>query len=161
MGSVGKLWVSFERTHQRTPWVPLWKNPVVSFTNLIKMCPPCAWATHWEFFQKVPRNLPKTNSTIYSIGSLRVHGKIEPHWEFFLKMFEWTCWVCFGQIAGYILKELSRSGSGTWQAHFDQICERNHWVISKRNSWVLWWVLSKLTHNLPTDPIKIKAVSKF
>ena len=42
-----------------------------------------------------------------------------------------------GQISGYILKELSMSGSGTKEAYFDLICERNWWVLSKSTPWVL------------------------
>ena len=33
MGSVGKLWVSFKRTHQRTHEVTLWTNPVGSLRS--------------------------------------------------------------------------------------------------------------------------------
>ena len=55
------------------------------------------------------------------MGSLRVCGKIELMWEFVLKSFEWTHWVCFSQIGGYIMKELLMSGSGLGQAHLEQI----------------------------------------
>ena len=60
------------------------KNPVDSFS----IYSACAWATHWEFFHKIPWNLTTMCLAIYLMSSLRVHGKTESHWEFSLKCFK-------------------------------------------------------------------------
>jgi len=139
----------------------LWMNPPGSFKILIKMYPQCAWATHWEFFQRIPSNLITMYSTIYSMSSLRVCGKIEPHWEFVVSSLKRTHWAHYGHIFGYSLKEISMSGSDTLWVHFDQNCERTQRVHSQNTCWVIWWVHFEFDHNVPTNHIEIKVVSKF
>jgi hypothetical protein len=46
-----------------------------------------------EFFDKIPKNVTKIYSTIYPMGSLRVYGKIELHWEFIMGTLQKTHWV--------------------------------------------------------------------
>ena len=153
--------IMFKKNPPHCPVGIFWMNPLGSFTILGKMCPQCAWATHWEFFQKLPINLSIMCPTIYSMSSLRVCGKIEPHWEFVVSSLKRTHWVCCGQIDGHSLKELSMSGSGTLWTHFAQNCERTQGVHSKNTHWAMWWVFFEHVHNLPTNYIEIKVVSKF
>ena len=72
-----------------------------------------------------------------------------------------TCQECCGHIGGYFVKELSMSGSGKLWVSFEQNCQRTQGVCSKNTWWAIWQVLFEQTHNLPTDQIEIKAVSKF
>ena len=51
-----------------------------------------------SFFHKVPTRLFES--------SLRVHGKIEPHWELVVGTLQRTQWAHFDQIDGHIVKEL-------------------------------------------------------
>ena len=111
------------------------KEPGDFFHKFDQDVPTFAWATQWEFFQKIPNNLPKT----YLAGSFKHFQKKLSIWFNFTMNSQKTHWVygwvCYGQSAGYFLKELSMSGSGIWWAHFDQIYEWNHQPFSKRNSW--------------------------
>ena len=109
------------------------------------MCTTCAWATHQEFFQKVPINVITMYPAIYSMSSLRVCDEIEPHWEFFVISFKRTHWVHCNHIDGYFVKELLMSGSGTCWAHGESNYERTQGVLSKSTHWVSCWVLSKST----------------
>ena len=116
---------------------------------------------HQEFLRNVPRYMATMCLTIYPMGSLRVHCNTEPHWEFSLKMFEWTHWVSCGHIPGYILKELLME----WLRHvvgtFWSNCERTHRVLSKNylmSSLMVHW---GQIQNVPTDLKEIKGVSKF
>ena len=91
IGGYGEI--KFKMSPSNHPADILWMNPPGFFTILIKMYPQCAWATHWGFFQRIPSYLITMYLTIYSMSSLRVCGKIEPHWEFvvsFLKRTHWT-----------------------------------------------------------------------
>jgi len=92
-------------------------------------------------------------STIYLMSSLRVCGKIEPHWEFVVSSLKRTHWAHCGHTFGYFLKELSMSGSGTLWVHFDQ--------NSQNTCWVIWWAHFEFDLNVPTNHIEIKVVSKF
>jgi len=140
------------------PWATPWKNPQSPFTILFKMYPLWNWATHEEFFQNVLRDLLKT----YPVGSFKTFQKKLSIWLNFTTNSQRTHWVNgwvqYGQIAGYFVKEVMVSGSGTWWAHFDQIIKEPTGYFQTRAHRVLWWVLLKLTHHLPSDPIKIKVV---
>jgi len=62
------------------------------------------------------------------------------------------CWV----FCERSFDEWLRHMMGTFWSNY----QRTHWVFSNKSPHrVLWWVLLKLTHHLPTDPIKIKVVS--
>ena len=126
------------------------KEPTGFFDNLIKMCPSCAWATHQKFFHKIPGNLITMCPAIYSTGSLRVCGKIEPNWEFLLKSFKWTHWVSFGQIPGYILKELWGFFQWVAQGYIGGLfwgTFKTYPLIPSRSK---WWVHWEIAHHLPT-----------
>jgi len=108
----------------------LWMNPLGSFTILIKMYPQCVWATRWEFFQRILKNMP----IMYPVGSFqKTHNKLSMWFNFTTnsQRTHWVYgWVHCDQIARYSLKELSMSGSDTLWVHFDQNCERTQWVHS-------------------------------
>jgi hypothetical protein len=72
------------------PLGTLWKNSLVSFMILFKMYPVYAWATHWEFFQKVSSDVATKYSTIHSLISLRVCCEIQPNWEFIVNTLKRT-----------------------------------------------------------------------
>ena len=59
------------------------------------------------------------------------------------------------------MKELSMSGSGILWVSFEQNCQRTQGVYSKDTWWAIWQVLFEQTHNLLTNQIEIKVVSKF
>ena len=152
---------SFTKNLANYPAGKLWTNPLGSFTILIKNCPLCAWATHWEFFQRIPINM----ITMCPVGSSqRTYNKLSMWFNFTInsQRTQWVYgWVHCDHIDGYSLKELSMSGSGIWWVHFGQNCERTQGVRSKITCWVICWVLFERTHNLPTDQSVIKVVSKF
>jgi len=89
----GYIVIKLKMSPSNYPAGILWMNLPGSFTILIKMYPQFAWATHWEFFQRIPSYLISMYSTIYSMSSLRVCGKIEPHWEFVMSSSKRTHWV--------------------------------------------------------------------
>ena len=75
--SVGKFWNYPQKTHQFAHEVLLWKNSKSSFTNYPECAHHIPWATHQEFFQKIPRTLSTTYSTTYTVISLRVFHETE------------------------------------------------------------------------------------
>ena len=75
--SVGKFWNYPQKAHQFAHEVLLWKNSKSSFTNYPEWAHHISWATHQEFFQKIPRNLSTTYSTTYTVISLRVFHETE------------------------------------------------------------------------------------
>ena len=139
---------AFERTPRVLSQFVL-NGPTTNLSHSLRVLSKCA------------HNVAIIYSIIYSKGSLRVCGKIEPMWEFVLKTFKWTHWVCFSQTHGYILKELSMSGSGLWQAHWEQIVKEPWGFFQRAALWVYWQVFSEHIQNLPTEHIVIKVVSKF
>ena len=82
-------------------------------------------------------NVPPKVATGF-IGSLRVCGKIEPHWGFIVITLKRTPWGHCGHISGYFLKEVSMSGSGLWWTHCKQNCERTQGFHSKCAQGALW-----------------------
>ena len=119
--------------------------------------------------------------TIYSMSSLRVCGKIEPQWEYIVITSNRICWVYSDYILGYILKEISMSGSNPWWLHCKHNCKRNqgflsessHWIHSDHNCertqsfhsesghWLLWCFLCKSNQHVPPVYIVIKVVNTF
>ena len=83
----------------------------------------------FEFFHKIPQNLITMYSTTYPMGSLRVYGKIEPHWGFFVSTLKRTHWVHCDQILGYFMKELKG-------CIYKEITGYFGWVHYERT----WWV---------------------
>ena len=132
------LWVLFKSTHQSTYQMLCERNPWVlsQFTPqstqwvlcersqwvLSQLTSKCAhqrtWATHWEFFQKVPPHVITMYSAIYSMSSLRVCGRVGPHCEFFVSSLKRTHWVCYDHMKWEFLKELSMSGSDSLMGTF-------------------------------------------
>jgi len=99
-----------------------------------------------EFFQNILRDLIKT----YPGGSFKsIHNKLSI-WFNFTTNSQRTHWVYglgySGQISGYILKELSMSGSSTGRVYFDQIYERIHRVLSKSYLMGSFKTYQPLTH---------------
>ena len=99
-----------------------------SFTMFFTMYPACPWATHWEFFQNLSRNVITMCSTTYSLSSLRIHGKNQLNWGYIVITLKEPPWGRCDHISGQFLKELSMSGSGTCWIHCEEHCERNHYV---------------------------------
>ena len=150
--------VYFQKVSTKHPVATFWINPLGSFTILSTLCPPCSWATHWEFFQKVPSNVIKTYSTIYSMSSLRVYVEIEPHWESIVITLNKRPWGHCDHITGYFLKELSMSGSATWWTQCRQNCERAQGIHSKSSHWMLGRYFLKVNSMWPAGYIVIKVV---
>ena len=125
-----------------------------------------------SFFHKLDQNVPPLYLN-HSLSSFKMYPEIwsscaQPYtqwvlWEFVVKLnqIESLFWILLNEPPGYILKELLmewlRHRVGTFLSHY----ERTHRVLLRVTSWVLWWVLLKPTNHLPTDPIKIKVVSKL
>src|ERR1700753_561447 len=94
------------------------------------MCPQNAWATHSGFFQNVLCNVTNQIPKEFFESSLRVHWKIGPHGEFMVSLLQSTHWAYCGQIAEYILKETSMSGSGILWTHCRVLFEFDQKVIA-------------------------------
>jgi len=147
MGSVGKWWVSFKRTHQRTHRV-LFERTHQFLSQIRSKCASFVLEPLIESSFKMYPEIWSSCAQPYTQWVL---------WEFLLNTFEWTPWVSFDQIPKYSWW----SSSGIGWAHFDHILKEPTGFFQRVTSWVLWWVLLKLTHHLPTDHIKIKVVSKL
>ena len=137
------------------------KEPTGFFHNFERNVPTTCLSHSSRVLSKNAQQLITLYSAIYSMSSLRVCGKIEPHWEFVVSSLKKTHWAHCGCIIEYSLKELLMSGSGKLWVHFAQNCERTQWVLSKSGSWVCCWFFFERTLNLPTDHIEIKVVSIF
>ena len=91
----GELWAHSQFTHHfdldgisEHIESKFWKNPsknavshwliILSINQVgsFSMCPPCAWATHWEFFHKIPSNL----TTMCPEGSFKTFQKKPSMW---------------------------------------------------------------------------------
>src|ERR1700753_1516714 len=94
------------------------------------MCPSIrSQNDHWvhcDRFCNVTNQIPKE----FFESSLRVHGKIGPHGEFMVSLLQSTHWAYCGQIAEYILKEASMSGSGILWTHCRVLFEFDQKVIA-------------------------------
>ena len=155
---VSTFWMNPSKNPSKNPVSHCLKDLTEFFHNLIKMCPQCAWATHWESFQKIPQNSTTMYPTIYLISFLRVYDEIELHWDFVLNKSTGALWLNFREFSERTLNEWLRHIEGTFWSNY----ERNQWVLSNSGPqvlwWVLWWVHSKCTGNVLTDPIKIKLI---
>ena len=121
------------------------------------MWPPHDWATHQKFFHKVSRNFITMYPAVYLMSSLRVCGKIEPHWGYIMISLKWTHWAHCGHISRWFVKELMMSGSAIWLTTFwltfwkkpletFKMCPMVTWLIS-------FWMYSQSTHQSHCDQI--------
>jgi len=67
-----------------------------------------------------------------------------------------TYWGHCDHIAGYFLKEVSMSGSGSWWIHCTQNCERTQGFHSKSTQWLLWRIHCKSNQHVIAAYILIK-----
>jgi len=115
--SSNQILIKFKKKTAQKPVGSLWKKILVSFTILFTMYPPWIWATHWEFFHKIPCNV----ITMSPADSPQRNHKEITLWLNFTTNSQRTLWV-YGwihcdHIAGNFVKELSMSGSDSEWIH--------------------------------------------
>jgi len=121
----------FKRNLPNYPPGILWMNPLGSLTILFKTYPQFAWATHWEFFHKIPSNL----TTIYLVRSFqRTHNKLSKN---SLSMWVSILWLNFWAFLERTFNEWLRKVVGKF------------WTNSQLTHWAKW---EQIDHKLSTNP---------
>ena len=99
MCPVGTFWLQSQCTHQCELNVPA-AHILISFTMFPSMCPACGWATHSNFFHKVPSDVSRMCTAIYMVISLKVRGEIEQYWDYIVITSKRTPWGHYGHNTG-------------------------------------------------------------
>jgi len=98
-------------------------NPLGSLTILFKTYLQFAWATHWQFFHKIPTNM----TTICLVGSFqRTHNKLSKNpLSMWLSILWSNCWVFYERtlnewlrhIVGKFWSKLSKNPRGSFKGY--------------------------------------------
>ena len=90
----GKWWALLQSTQHKTQWVLFERTHFVLSQSVHNVPRGYFVKKPFEFFHNVPNR--------HFEGSLRVCGKIEPHWEFIVGTLQRTHWAHFDQIVLYV-----------------------------------------------------------
>ena len=169
MGSLGKWWVSFKRTHQRTLWALVWKNPVgsliiwskcahhvpeplikTSFTKYPAICPYCTQPyTQWVLWEFVVK-LSQIESFFWKVLNEPTGYVLGKSLSTFWKNSSWVAQFQSGYILNKIVKELWGFFQGVAQGYMSGLFWskfKTYPVIPSRSK---WWVHWEFAHHLPT-----------